>query len=87
MRHRNLCVLAQKVHKCVQILFMLFSKDRTVKLCIYKLCKLCTILVLLAYSHKYRVRINNRLYGIYIPSCFSAVEAVAGFDVSVNDVV
>ena len=27
---------------------------------------ICAILVLLAYSHKYRARINNRLYGIMI---------------------
>ena len=27
---------------------------------------ICAIVVLLAYSHKYRARINNRLYGILL---------------------
>ena len=34
---------------------------------------ICAIVVLLAYSHKYRARINNRLYGIQTVACVSHV--------------
>ena len=34
---------------------------------------ICAILVLLAHSHKYSARINNRLYGI--PTCLSSSPA------------
>ena len=54
--------------KCMQILFMRIYLYHIILRCIYinYANYICEILVLLAYSHKYSARINNRLYGIFI---------------------